>query len=145
MLKRPLLRRPIPASLIWLLLLVVVLFVAAMMSGATLYLENRHLKRTQAEAITGGDADRGKLAVYQRGCGGCHIIPGIAGANGQVGPDLTGIAKRSEIAGKFANNPDAMTRWLMHPQAMDPGNGMPDMAIPQAEARDIAAYLYSKS
>lgn len=145
MLRHPLLRRPIPSSLVWLAVLVALSILAAAAAGGTLYWQNRKLKRTQAEAITLGSADRGKTAIFQRGCGGCHMIPGVAGANGQVGPDLTGVAKRSEIAGKFPNDPEVMVRWLMHPQAMAPGSGMPEMGISQAEARDIAAYLYSKS
>jgi cytochrome c2 len=130
---------------VWAGVLVALSFLVAVAAGGTLYWQNRTLKRTQAEAITQGNADRGKAAISLRGCGGCHMIPGIAGAIGQVGPDLTAITKRSEIAGKFPNDPDVMVRWLMHPQALEPASGMPEMGISQAEARDIAAYLYSKS
>jgi cytochrome c2 len=54
---------------------------------------------------------------------------------------LQGIAKRAEIAGYLANDPDSMARWLMHPQAVAPGNGMPDQGVTPAEARDMTAYL----
>ena len=36
-----------------------------------------------------------------------------------------------------------MTRWLRDPQRVLPGNGMPDQAVTDAEARDMAAYLYT--
>ncbi|WP_428970428.1 c-type cytochrome [Sphingomonas sp. Xoc002] len=36
-----------------------------------------------------------------------------------------------------------MTRWLMHPQRMRPGTGMPEQGPSEAEARAIAAYLYT--
>lgn len=35
-----------------------------------------------------------------------------------------------------------MIAWLQHPQAIVPGNAMPDMGLSAAEARDMAAYLY---
>jgi hypothetical protein len=31
--------------------------------------------------------------------------------------------------------------WIMHPQSMDPGNGMPDVGVPEVVARDMSAYL----
>jgi cytochrome c2 len=68
----------------------------------------------------------------------------LAGANGKVGPDLTDVAERTEIAGKLANDPDAMVRWLMHPQAIAPQGGMPDQGVREQEARDMAAYLYAQ-
>lgn len=137
------LSRPLLSTLIWLAGLAALCVLAAAAAGGVLYWQNRTLVRTQAEAITGGNVGRGKLAIVQRGCGSCHVISGIAGAEGQVGPDLTSIAERSEIAGRLANDPDQMVRWLMHPQAVQPGSGMPEMNISQPEARDIAAYLYS--
>ena len=35
-----------------------------------------------------GDVRRGADLVKNYRCGGCHDIPGIAGANGNVGPPL---------------------------------------------------------
>lgn len=137
------LRRPISSSLVWLGALVALSILAAAAAGVTLYWQSRQLANTQAEAITLGSVKRGKDAIVARSCGGCHVISGIAGAQGQVGPDLTSVAQRAEIAGKLSNDPDNMVRWLMHPQALEPGSGMPEMGIPEAEARDIAAYLYA--
>ena len=42
-----------------------------------------------------GDARRGPLLVRQYGCGACHVVPGISGAQGQVGPPLTQMAEFS--------------------------------------------------
>jgi cytochrome c2 len=128
---------------VWLAGLVALCVLAAAGAGSVLYWQSRKLVQTQANAITGGSSERGKQAIVQRGCGACHVISGVPGAEGQVGPDLTSIAERSEIAGRFANDPEQMARWLMHPQALQPGSGMPEMNISQPEARDIAAYLYS--
>ena len=38
-------------------------------------------------------------------CVGCHTIPGIPGANGQVGPNLMGVASRPKIAGGAVPSP----------------------------------------
>lgn len=33
------------------------------------------------------------LAAFKKGgCGACHIIPGVPGAQGTIGPDLTNIS-----------------------------------------------------
>jgi cytochrome c len=94
-------------------------------------------------SVPGGDASMGKQAITQYGCGACHTIPGVAGAHGNVGPPLSGIGDRAIIAGKLRNEPDNMLLWIEHPQSVWPGNAMPDMNVPDADARNIAAYLYT--
>lgn len=136
-------RRPVPSSLVLLIVLVLLAIAAAAAGGAVLYFQNLRSVRTQADAITSGHWDRGKVVMVRYGCGACHVIPGVSGANGKVGPDLTGIAGRTTIAGVLPNDPGNMMRWLRHPQAIVPGNGMPDQGVSEADARDIAAYLYS--
>jgi cytochrome c2 len=91
----------------------------------------------------GGNPDAGVALIQKFGCGTCHTIPGVADADGQVGPPLNAIAKRVYLAGKLRNTPDNMVRWLKDPQAVVPGNAMPNMGISQDQARDIAAYLYT--
>lgn len=93
--------------------------------------------------VAGGDAHRGALAIQHYGCGSCHVIPGIPMATGMVGPPLAGIAQRGMIAGIAPNTPDEMVRWIEMPQSMSPGNAMPDLGVSEAQARDIAAYLYT--
>lgn len=90
-----------------------------------------------------GDARRGADLVKQYKCGACHDIPGIAGANGNVGPPLHRIGTRTYIAGYIWNSPDNMADWIEDPQKALPGNAMPKMGIPQKDARDIAAFLYT--
>lgn len=98
----------------------------------------------QADMVSGGDWLRGKSAIERYACGSCHIIPGINGAAGKVGPDLTHIAQRTALAGSLANHPGDMERWLMHPQKIRPGGGMPEQGVDLQDARDIAAYLYAQ-
>ena len=86
-------------------------------------------------------ADKGARLIAQKGCGLCHSIPGIVGADGRVGPPLDHMAKRVYIAGMLHNTPDNMERWLRNPQAVAPGNAMPDMGLSPQQATAIAAYL----
>lgn len=90
-----------------------------------------------------GDPRRGADLIRTYGCGGCHDIPGIANADGNVGPPLHRIGTRSYIAGFLQNSPDNMAFWIQNPQKVLPGNAMPQMGIPAADARDIAAFLYT--
>lgn len=90
-----------------------------------------------------GDPGRGKVLTGQLGCGSCHVIPEIEGANGKVGPPLGDIGQRTIIAGVLPNTPPNMIAWLKSPQSVTPGNAMPDLDIDDRDARDIAAYLYT--
>jgi cytochrome c oxidase assembly factor CtaG len=93
--------------------------------------------------FTSADPDHGKALIRKYGCPACHVIPGIAGADGLVGPPLRGIASRVYIAGVVPNSPDAMVIWLQHPQVIDPLTAMPDVGVTPSDAQDIAAYLYT--
>jgi cytochrome c1 len=96
-----------------------------------------------ANVMTNGDADRGASAIDHYGCGSCHTIPGISGANTLVGPDLSRIGSRIYIAGSLDNEPVNMIQWLQDPHAINPKTVMPTMGVTERDARDIAAYLYS--
>ncbi|UFN49986.1 c-type cytochrome [Roseomonas sp. OT10] len=93
--------------------------------------------------VAGGDPARGRQALASHGCGACHVIPGVAGATSWVGPPLTAYARRGYIAGLLPNRPEALVRWIRAPQAVSPGNAMPDLGVGEAAARDMAAYLYT--
>lgn len=90
-----------------------------------------------------GDPDQGQAAIRGYGCGSCHVIPGISGANGHVGPSLERIAKRVYLAGVLPNTSDNMARWIRAPEAVDPRTAMPNMGVSESDARDITAYLYT--
>ncbi|MHC9420196.1 c-type cytochrome [Sphingomonas citri] len=132
-----------PASLKWLALLLAASFLAAMTAGAAMYAETRARTRVMAEQVSGGTVAAGRAAIARYGCGSCHVIPGIAGASGSVGPSLAKVAERAAIAGRLPNDAEAMMLWLRHPQAVAPGNGMPEQGVTSGDARDITAYLYT--
>ncbi|HEX3684186.1 MAG TPA: c-type cytochrome [Bryobacteraceae bacterium] len=96
-----------------------------------------------AEVTTGGDARRGAAAISRYGCGACHVIPGVSGAQGLAGPPLSGIASRTYIAGVLQNTPENMMRWIENPPAVDEHTVMPNLHVTAKDAADIAGYLYT--
>ncbi len=94
-----------------------------------------------AAPLRPGDVERGKLALGQYACQACHTIPGITSSSPNVGPPLQGLASRSLIAGKLANTPENLVRWVRDPKAFKPQTAMPDMGVSEEHARDMAAYL----
>jgi cytochrome c2 len=94
-------------------------------------------------AFTGGNAHKGAAAIAEVGCGACHVIPGIRGARGVVGPSLDGFAQRTFIAGQLPNTPGNLTTWILNPHAVEPQTAMPALDLDPGQARDIAAFLYT--
>lgn len=97
-----------------------------------------------ARALTGGEPARGPALIARFGCAGCHTIPGVPGADGEVGPALAGLRKRVFVGGVMRNNVANLIDWIVDPRAASPGTAMPVTGISRAEARDVAAYLYSQ-
>jgi cytochrome c2 len=93
--------------------------------------------------VAGGDPERGATAITTYGCGGCHVIPGIRGARGTVGPPLNDFATRGYVAGVQPNWPRHLVRWIGNPTAISPQTAMPNLGVTEQESRDIAAYLYT--
>ena len=102
-----------------------------------------HPDRDRAQTMTGGNYDAGKSTITLHGCGSCHTIPGIRGANALVGPPLDRIAARSYIGGVLPNSPENMVRWIQNAPGVDPMTAMPNLHLTESEARDVASYLYT--
>jgi len=99
---------------------------------------------TEAGAtVAGGNAVRGKRLLYAYDCGSCHVIPGVAEANGTLGPPLGGIGSRYYVAGLLENTPENLKRWIREPQQVEPGGAMPNLGVTVEQAGDMAAYLYT--
>ena len=92
---------------------------------------------TEAEA-------RGAAAVAKYGCGSCHTVKGVPGANGLVGPPLTGISSRTYVAGMVENTPANMAAWIRDPKAINARTAMPNVGASTQDASDIAAYLRTR-
>jgi cytochrome c2 len=95
------------------------------------------------QLVPGASPSRGKAEIVDYGCGACHTIPGIRGADAVVGPSLDDTGGKRFIAGRFPNRPDDLVHWIMHPQRLLRGSLMPELGVSRDEARDIAAYLYT--
>ena len=106
--------------------------------------QSRHQSRKVAVAMVGGDPGRAPALIRRYGCAGCHTIPGIPGGDGQVGGPLADIRQRVYVGGVLANSPDNLIQWIVAPQTYSPRSAMPATGISQAEARDVATYLYSR-
>jgi cytochrome c1 len=100
--------------------------------------------RTPAEphrAAYSGDASRAPALLKHYGCAGCHLIPGVPGAKGVVGPPLWAMGDRVYIAGVLPNTEADMVRWLISPRQVNPLTAMPDTGLTERDARDITAFL----
>lgn len=87
-------------------------------------------------------AQRGRQR-FEAACAPCHAVRGTK-ASGAVGPDLTHLMSRETIAaGMLPNTVGALAGWIIDPQAIKPGVGMPAMglALSGAELQDLLAYL----
>lgn len=101
-------------------------------------------KATRAYIVaTGGNPQHGKQLIQSYGCGACHMVPGIRGARGLVGPPLFYLGQRTMIAGELPNSPGNLARWIQHPRTVEPKTAMPDLGLTEDQAYDIAAYLYT--
>jgi mono/diheme cytochrome c family protein len=104
--------------------------------------------QTLRDVLSGDDGPTaeealGRDLVEAHGCGTCHVIPTVEGADGLTGPPLTAMARQAYVAGVLPNTPEALARFVMDPQAVDPRSAMPDLGLDAGEAAAIAAFLYA--
>jgi cytochrome c1 len=124
--------------------LAALLLLTAAVAAATLWSDRRDRIRHESDVATGGVGARAIPVMTENGCSGCHTIPGVPGARGQVGPRLDGsLAGRVYIGGVLANNPENLIRWIRSAREINPHTAMPSTGITEQQARDIAAYLYA--
>lgn len=88
-----------------------------------------------------GDIERGRTALTQYACQSCHRIPGVVGADTQVGPALEHMASQHYVSGALPNTAGNLARWIMHPKRYKPGGAMPELGVSAQDAADMAAYL----
>ncbi len=87
----------------------------------------------------------GRRLIAAYGCGSCHSIPGVPGADATLGPSLDHFYDHSYIAGRLPNTWNNLVQWIQNPQEVKPGTAMPNLGVTQDQAFDIAAYLYHRS
>lgn len=135
----------LPVRLVWPIALAVLALALAATAGVMVWraVQAQAKVAAVAKAITRGDPARAPELITRYGCGGCHAIPGVAGADGRVAGPLGGLRERVYVGGVARNNADTLIRWIVSPQSLSPRSAMPATGISEAEARDVAAYLYA--
>jgi len=98
----------------------------------------------------------GRRLTYQYGCRGCHKINGEGGS---IGPELTGLGSKTELAFMLIHDfehvegPHTMAQWIyehfLNPQKIVPGNPalnfaptiMPNFGLTNEQARALTIYV----
>jgi cytochrome c len=89
-----------------------------------------------------GNPERGKLLAAQHGCNVCHVIPGVEGPQGSLGPSLQGVASRPMISyDTVPNTPANLVQYIQQPATLNPASSMPPLGVAPGDAQDIAAFL----
>jgi cytochrome c2 len=99
------------------------------------------LSACKPAARPGADPRAGAVLITRYACGSCHAISGVEEADGMVGPSLQHLAGQKMVAGVLPNTPSNVARFVRTPRAFVKDSVMPDQALTDAEARDVAAYL----
>jgi cytochrome c1 len=95
--------------------------------------------QTGAQPFKEGNADAGKQVISSRGCGACHVIEGVQGAVGTVGPNLSHIA--SQKYDNFPNDAEFLKQWINDPQTAKPGTAMPKLGLTDEELNNVVTFL----
>lgn len=105
---------------------------------------SRQQQARVAAALTNGDPAHGPDLIRRYGCGGCHTISAVSGADGKVAVPLDGLRQRVFIGGGvIRNTPENLVRWIVAPRSLSSKTAMPQTGINEREARDVAAFLYA--
>jgi len=89
------------------------------------------------------DADSARSTFLSLSCISCHTVSGTAAA-GTFGPDLSHLMSRATLgSGVIPNTPENLRSWVKDPQAIKPGNLMPNMQLNSRELDQVVAYLGS--
>jgi cytochrome c oxidase subunit 2 len=85
---------------------------------------------------------RGQQVFANSTCSQCHMVRGTA-AGAQVGPDLTHVGSRTQIAaGVLDNSAQNLARFIKDPNAVKPGALMPSFqTFSDDDLEALAAYL----
>lgn len=96
-----------------------------------------------AEAPRTAERRRGAVLFLEAGCGSCHTLRGLPGAEGRIAPDLTHLGARLTIgAGMLPNTLGSLAGWTAGVQQLKPGANMPNFnQIAGPDLIALAAFL----
>lgn len=98
------------------------------------------LQRAPAPEPTNDLVQEGEVLMSTKACLGCHALGGMSGQS-RVGPNLTGMALRQQIAGVVPYSPENMRQWMEDPIELKPGTTMPRLQLTDAEIEALVAYM----
>jgi cytochrome c1 len=82
-----------------------------------------------------------EIAVRHR-CTMCHVIPGVPGNGGALGPSLAGVGNRETISnGTVPNDVGNLSAFIRKPTSLNPSSLMPSSGMTEAESDLLARYL----
>lgn len=102
----------------------------------------------QLAALNTGNPENGPAVFMDKGCAACHVIDGLEGAVGVVGPKLTGLSERAKSLASGQSVADYIRTSIENPNAyiaegypagLMPGNLKGTMSAEQY--KDLIAYL----
>ncbi len=95
-------------------------------------------------ASTGDSEFAEAYALFRaKGCIACHMAPGIPEAVGTIGPNLEGLASRSQIAEVMDLTEENLAKWLHDPQSMKADTVMLNVGLSDPEVQTLVAWLLS--
>ncbi len=101
----------------------------------------------QAAAPTTALQKAGKKVFETKGCASCHTIRGVKELSQRsrtTGPDLTHVGSRTTIAAlALTNNEENLAKWVKNPQSVKEAALMTNLNLSDADAKAVAAYLFS--
>ncbi len=84
---------------------------------------------------------RGREVFEANACVGCHLIRNTKAA-GRIGPELTNIASKKDIAGVLSPvNVENLKKWIANPPAVKPGTTMPVVPLSEDDLDAVAKFL----
>jgi cytochrome c oxidase subunit 2 len=95
------------------------------------------------DAPTDAGMEAARATFLSLSCISCHTVSGTS-ASGTFGPDLSHLMSRGALgSGVIPNTPENLRAWVKDPQAIKPGNLMPNMQLNSRELDEVVAYLSS--
>ncbi|MFZ0591256.1 MAG: cytochrome c oxidase subunit II [Bryobacteraceae bacterium] len=95
------------------------------------------------QAFFDGRLEAARTAFLSLSCVNCHSVSGTLAA-GTFGPDLSHVMSRDTLgAGVIPNSVENLRAWVKDPQAIKPGNLMPNMQLNPLELDEVVTYLSS--
>jgi len=101
----------------------------------------RWIALNKPQAVSDPQVEPGRTTFLSLSCVNCHTVSGTS-ADGRFGPDLSHLMSRNTLgAGVIPNTVETLRAWIKDPQAIKPGNLMPNMQLNPRELDEVVAYL----